>query len=209
MIDEKQERKFLFVISTLYERNSVGKVIEFKRKMEEIGKKYGDYRKNKSSERVATFTWKSLSSIKPGEQDIVFAGGRHEDEELVQRLKGSGQIIVRYSQLDYNKPYSGRSVEELGYSFLMRKDHRDLYCFIDPTIELKKALATRNPRELSSYLANSGIYATNYLEECCKIPVQQTPKELIEKAFAREDEEIVSLNQDRIERNNSYWKAQS
>jgi hypothetical protein len=192
MNEEKTERKFLFVVSTLYERNSVGNAIRFKREMKEIMERDKDY---KAPERVATFTWKSLNDIKPGEQDIVFAGGRDEDEDLVLALKGSGQIIVRYSQLDYNKPYSGRSVEELGYSFIMRKDRRPLYNFIDPVEELRVALADRDPKALSYCLANSEIYPTGYLEECCNIPTMQTPRRLFEKALAEEDKEIDSLNQ--------------
>lgn len=197
MNETPKQRKFLFVVSTRYERDAVGKAIRLQREMQALMQRNPEY---KPSERRVTFTWKDISRIKPGEQDIVFAGGREEDEDLVKALKGTGQLIVRYSQLEDRTPYSGRSVEELGYSFLMRKDHRILYDLIDPVEELVNALTTRDPQKLSSCMANSRIYATGYLEECCKIPVAETPEELINQAFAKEDEEIRSLNKSK-----AYW----
>jgi hypothetical protein len=184
--EDKLGKTFLYLMSTQYEGNVVGKTLKWR----------NEWRKSRTASPSwplpsyeVTMAFKSLWEVKPGEQDIVFAGGRQDDEELVLGMRGSGQIVIRYSQLGYGKPYSGRSVEELGYSFMIEKGRGDLRALIY-SAKFLEGLATRDPQKMLSDLAYRGVFPTGYLEECCKIPISPTPKNLIAEAIAKEEKAI-------------------
>jgi hypothetical protein len=180
------ERKtFLYVISTQYEGKLVGRILKWRNEWEALQVKSGF----ELPKYGVTLAWKSLWKVKPGEQDIILAGGREDDEEQVLKMKGSGQIIIRYSQLGLDKPYSGRSEEELGYSFLAEKRRADLDKLIYSK-QFVEGLAQRNPEMMLDGLHYGGIYPTGYLEECCRIQVPKTPENLIQEAIANEAEAI-------------------
>ena len=189
---ETQDRKtFLYIMSTQYEGDVVGKTLSWR----------NEWRKTRVGspsfplpDHEVTLAFKSLSSIKPGEQDIVFAGGRQEDEELVQGLKGSGQIVIRYSQLGYRTPYSGKSVEELGYSFMIEKGRGELKRLIYSATFLE-GLATRDPNKMLSDLAHSGIFPTCYFVECCNIKVKPVEQKFVQEALANEAKAIAKSQQ--------------
>jgi hypothetical protein len=181
-----QRKTFLYVISTQYERELVGKTLEWRNGWE--------FRETSAGRQMPTYgvtlTWKPLWEVKPGEQDIVLAGGREQDEDLVKALRGTGQIVIRYSQLGLNTPYSGRTVEELGYSFLAEKRRADIHKLIYSQ-KFLEGLANRDPQTMLGGLLYAGIYPTDYLEECCKIPVSATPENLIQEAISNEQKEIT------------------
>jgi hypothetical protein len=192
MTETEQRKTFLYVISTQGEGDLVGKTLEWRNEW---------IRRQLSAnlevpKHKVTLTWKPLWKVKPGEQDIVLAGGRQEDEDLVLGLRRTGQIIIRYSQLGLDNPYSGRSVEELGYSFLAEKRRADIHKLIYSQ-KFLEGLTNRNPEEMLNGLLYAGIYSTGYLGECCKIQVQPTQTRFVEEAIANEAEEIAKSKREK------------
>ena len=196
--DLKKENKktLLFVMSTQYERDTVGRILKRRNELKEIDKKYSLSSSELKEPQLleVALTFKSIWEVIPGEQDLLLAGGRNEDEEYVRKMKGSGQIIVRYSQLGCKTPYSGKSVEELGYSFMIEKGRGSLSALIYNR-EFLEGLLVRDSKMWNNSLAYNGVYPTGYLKECCAIPVKPVPTKFILEAIANENKVIDEMEQ--------------
>ena len=86
---EEQENKIrtlLCVMSVQYEGDTDGRFLNWKKEMKEP---YPDMN------LPVTITYKSLWKVKPGEQDLVFAGGRQDDEEFVKEIKRLEEHVTK------------------------------------------------------------------------------------------------------------------